>query len=651
MRIALVGNPNSGKTSLFNALTGSNQSVGNWPGVTVEKKVGTLKKDHSVEIVDLPGIYSLSSVSLEEEITRDYLLQNKIDIILNIVDSSSLERSMYLTTQLAQLEIPMVVAMNMIDILERRKDHLDIEVLKKEFKIPFVPISITKNKGIKELISAFKDAKTPVIKPFNQDIQDVLKSLKNEITQEKEYPYEYLALKILEEDKFALTLPYNKEIFNQERTRLEKQYEDAFDSIIIHQRYDYIESIVNKAFVKNHKYESLSAKFDKVITNRFLAIPIFFFIMWIIYMLSISVVGDASLVLIEEVVASLQDITTTFLLNLQASEWLISLLVDGIMAGVGAVLGFIPQVLILFLCLSFLEDTGYMSRIAFIMDKIFYHLGLSGKSFIPMIIGTGCSVPGIMAVRTLENERDRKLTAIMTPFVPCGAKLPVFALFIAAFFPNSSFVAVSLYFISILVIILSALLLKKVLFKGEVSPYILELPNYKLPRLGSITRTVWEKVKDFIVRAGTIIFVGSILIWFLQSFNFQLQLVEDPTFSMLGDIGRFITPLFIPMGITSWELSVATLTGFVAKEQIVSTLAILVRTSEATLASTLSTLVTPIAGYSFMIFVLLASPCIAAIGALRSELRSTKWTIFALFYQTSIAYLLAVLIYQIGSRL
>lgn len=651
MRIALVGNPNSGKTSLFNVLTGSNQSVGNWPGVTVEKKVGVLKKDSSVEVVDLPGIYSLSSVSLEEEITRDYLLQNKIDLILNIVDSSSLERSLYLTTQLAQLELPMVVAMNMMDILERRKDQLDIDVLRKEFKVPFVPISITKNKGIAELHKEFKKAVTPSLVLFDNEIHSTLKNLTKEITQEHAYPYEYLALKILEEDKFALTLPYNKELFNKERNRLEKHYDDAFDSIIIHQRYDYIESIVNKAFVKNHKYESLSAKFDTIITNRFLAIPIFFLIMWFIYMLSISVVGDASLVLIEEVVASLQDITTTFLLNIQASEWLISLLVDGIMAGVGAVLGFIPQVLILFLCLSFLEDTGYMSRIAFIMDKVFYHLGLSGKSFIPMIIGTGCSVPGIMAVRTLENERDRKLTAIMTPFVPCGAKLPVFALFIAAFFPNSSFVAVSLYFISILVIILSALLLKKVLFKGEVSPYILELPNYKIPRIDSVARTVYEKVKDFVVRAGTIIFVGSILIWFLQSFNFQLQLVEDPTFSMLGDIGRFITPLFIPMGINSWELSVATLTGFVAKEQIVSTLAILVRTSEATLASTLSTLVTPIAGYSFMIFVLLASPCIAAIGALRAELRSTKWTLFALFYQTGIAYLLAVLIYQIGSRL
>lgn len=655
MRIALVGNPNSGKTSLFNTLTGSNQSVGNWPGVTVEKKSGTLKENSTIEIIDLPGIYSLSSMSLEEEITRDYLIQNKPDLILNIVDTSSLERSLYLTTQLLQLEIPVVVALNMMDILERRQDTLDLKQLEKAFHVPFIPISVVKNKGIKELYDAFLHPTLQAPLAFlptalDEELQRLGASVQA-MNQDASLPNTYIALKILEEDKWAITLAHQELLFAEVRSKYEGLYHDSFDSIIVHARYDFISSIVAQAYVKNTLYQSMTSKFDSIITNRFLALPIFFFIMWVIYMLSISVVGDASIGLIELGIENLSLGLTTLLESLHVSSWLISLFVDGILAGVGAVIGFIPQVFILYICLTFLEDSGYMSRIAFIMDKIFYHLGLSGKSFIPMIIGTGCSVPGIMAVRTLENDRDRKLTAIMTPFVPCGAKLPVFALFIAAFFPNSSFVAVSLYFISMIVIILSALFLKKVLFKGEVSPYILELPHYKLPKASSLLRTVWDKVKDFIIRAGTIIFIGSTLIWFLQSFNFQFQYVSDPSLSILADIGRFLMPLFLPMGIDSWEISVATLTGFVAKEQIVSTLAILAQTSEAGLATTLASMITPVAGYSFMVFVLLASPCVAAISALRSELRSSKWMAFALIYQTGIAYLLAVLIYQIGSRL
>lgn len=655
MKIALVGNPNSGKTSLFNKLTGSNQSVGNWPGVTVERKSGFMKHHKDVEIIDLPGVYSLSSMSLEEEITRDYLVSNRPDVILNVVDASSLERSLYLTTQLIEMELPVVVALNMVDILERRNDALDIVALQKHFHVPFVPISAAKNTGIENLYQALHTA--TIAEPlslFSDDVRAAQALSASYLRSEKEgsvLPLSYVSLKILEKDKWATTLIGTHADIDDARSRVEHTHQDTFDAIVVNQRYAYISKHIQDCYKPNQEYASITKKVDALLTHRWLGLPIFFLIMWLIYYISITTVGDASIGWIESLTALFSEGTTTFLTSLAASPWVISLVVDGLIAGVGAVLGFVPQIMILYFFIAILEDTGYMSRIAFLMDRIFMNLGLSGKSFIPMIIGTGCSVPGIMATRTIENERDRRLTAIMTPFVPCGAKLPVFALFIAAFFPNSSFVAASLYMISIVAIILSALLLKKVVFKGEVSPYILELPNYKMPQAYSVLRSMMNQANAFIVRAGTVIFIGCTLIWFLQSFNFQLQFVEANE-SILATLGQLLVPFFAPLGIQSWELSVATLTGFVAKEQIVSTLAILLNTGEGVaLSQALSSMLTPIAGYAFMVFVLLASPCFAAIGALRSELKSVKWTAFALIYQTTLAYVIAFLIYQVGSRL
>lgn len=649
MIISLVGNPNSGKTSLFNKLTGSNQSVGNWPGVTVEKKSGYIKGTKT-EIIDLPGVYSLSSMSLEEEITRDYLVSKNSDLIINIIDASNIERSLYLTSQLIDLDIPIVVALNMVDILKRRKDVLDVKMLSEYYGIPFVEISVAKNYGIDNLVKSIEDAKVAKKHTSFPSYIEEAKSVLTPILTANNVPFaDYTSTKILENDAWAI-----KQLDPQKYETIVKQAQshtdEALDEVIVNARYEELETLIKKAYKPNKEYASLSTKIDKLVLNRFLALPIFFAIMWFIYYISISTVGDASIGWVETIVGAFGGLVTSGLEAINASPVIISLIIDGIIAGVGAVLTFVPQIMILYFFLTLLEDSGYMSRIAFMMDKIFMHLGLSGKSFIPMIIGTGCSVPGIMAVRTIENQRDRRLTAIMTPFVPCGAKMPVFALFIASFFPNSAFVATSLYFVAIVVIILSALLLKKVLFKGEVSPFILELPQYKLPQASSVARQVLDKAKAFIVRAGTVIFIGSTLIWFTQTFNWRLEMV-DANDSILASLGQLLVPLFAPLGIDNWQLSVATLTGFVAKEQIVSTLAILFNTTESSLAGSLATMLEPAAAYGFMIFTLLASPCFAAIGALKSELNSTKWTVFALLYQTGIAYILAFLIYQIGSRL
>ena len=681
IKIALAGNPNSGKTTLFNNLTGSRQRVGNWPGVTVEKKEGTLKGHNEVTIQDLPGIYSLSPYSLEEVVSRNYLVKEKPDAILNIVDGTNIERNLYLTTQLLELGIPMVVAVNMMDLVERNGDKIDISKLSQELDCPVIEISALKGKGTKEAaLKAVEVAKshhvTKISQTYTKDIETTLKKIEDVIeNQVNRTMLRWYAVKVFERDErideFIQLDTAQKSQIEPWIQSVEEKIDDDSESIITSQRYDFITKIVAHAVKKKgSKHElSISDKIDRIVTNRILALPIFVLIMYCVYTIamggtsiSIGTMGTdwANDVLFGEIVPNFFE---GILTSLHVNDVLYGLIMDGIVGGVGAVLGFVPQILVLFLLLSIMEDVGYMSRVAFIMDRIFRRFGLSGKSFIPMLVATGCGVPGIMASRTIEQDRDRKMTIMTTGFIPCGAKMPIIGLFAGAVFGGSSLVATSAFVIGIAAVVISGIMLKKFkAFAGEPAPFVMELPAYHLPSAGNVLRATWERGWSFIKRAGTIILLSSIVLWFLQGFGFtdgQFGMVEDNNTSLLASLGSAIAWIFAPLGWVgdmAWKATVATFTGLIAKEEVVNTFGVLYNFSEVSEeGNEIWTLIardfTPIAAYSFMIFNLLCAPCFAAMGAIRREMNNTTWTVASIGYMCVFAYVSSLIVYQLGGLL
>lgn len=663
INIALAGNPNCGKTTMFNIMTGSNQYVGNWPGVTVEKKSGKLKGHENVNIVDLPGIYSLSPYTLEEVVTRNYLVNEHPDVIINIVDSTNIERNLYLTTQLAEIGLPMIVALNMTDIVKRNGDKISLEILSEMLGCIVVETSALKGDGIFELaekaISLSGTSKSiPAMPSFCSAVEQALSTITGELQKSTQSWLRYTSIKVFERDEKVLAeLKLKSRIIDEAILACEAELDDDSESIIISERYSYIEKIVKASVVrKNTSVYTASSRIDKVITNRFLAIPIFAVIMFLVYYLSVSTLGAwmtdwTNDVLFGEIVPNAMN---SLLTTLGTADWLNSLIRDGIIGGVGAVLGFVPQLLVLFLFLAILEDCGYMSRVAFIMDKVFRKFGLSGKSFIPMLIGTGCSVPGIMASRTIENDADRKMTIITTSFIPCGAKLPIIALIAGALFGGEWWVAPSAYFIGIVAVVISGIILKKTkAFAGDLSPFVMELPSYHLPNVKNVLKNTWDRGWSFIKKAGTVIFLSCGLIWFFSNFDHTFKMVSSES-SMLASFGRFIAPVFAPLGFGGWEPTVATLTGLIAKENVVSSLGVLfgfgeVSESGAEIWSIMQSHFTTYAAYSFLVFNLLCAPCVAAIGAIKREMNSFKWTVFAIGYQTLFAYAIALIVYQFGA--
>ncbi len=650
IKIGLVGNPNSGKTTMYNALTGSNQYVGNWPGVTVEKKEARLKKHKDAILTDLPGIYSLSTFTIEEIVTRDFLLDDEVDVIINIVDATNIERNLYLTTQLLEIGKPIIIALNLIDVATKRNDFIDVDKLSTLLGVPVVVASALKNQGLSEIIDKAielaEDKKTPKVLKYSLRTAKAIEDIKELIESDSQFE----GIHLLDKDQLLIEKYNLKE--NEKYINIIKKYENDkmtdSETAIVEERYDIIEKIVKETVKKNLGKKSTTEKIDKIITNRFLALPIFILIMFIVYYISITTIGDMTIGLMEYLIGDLLGGGVDNLFkNWGVASWVNSLVVDGIIGGVGAVLVFVPQLAILFLFLSVLEDSGYMARVAFIMDRLFRKFGLSGKSFIPMLIGTGCSVPAIMASRTIENEKERRMTIILTPFIPCGAKLPVFALFIGAFF--GPFASVSMYLLGIFVAIISGIVLKKLkYFKGDPTPFIMELPDYRLPSVKNTLSHLWDKVKGFLIKAGTIIFVASTIIWFLQSFSWSMQMV-DAEDSILASIGRFIAPIFSPLGFGNWQSTVAVITGMLAKEQVVATFGVLMNVDVSSLPAQISTIFTPISGYSFMAFILLAAPCLAAIGATKKEMITTKATILTVLFQTMVAYIVSLVIYQVGT--
>lgn len=667
LHIALTGNPNSGKTTAFNALTGSNQYVGNWPGVTVERKEGKFKKNKEVTIQDLPGIYSLSPYTPEEVVARDYLLSGGPDAIVNIVDGTNLERNLYLTTQLMETGIPVVIGLNMMDILDKTGRKINIEKLAYGLGVDVLGVSALKNRGLDELVKKAVKA-TEIFPPeFNYPTYDNrLEAALNEImdvlgNSVLEKQARWYSIKLFERDtrvqeELELSTLQQKEI--EEIIKITEQiFGDVSEAIVINERYEFITRLTALcAIEKNEVTFSTSDKIDRIVTNRWLALPIFAFIMWFVYYLSIQTVGTIGTDWVnDELFGNLVPTTVEGLLaSWHVAPWMQSLILDGIIAGVGAVLGFLPQLAVLFLCLGFLEDCGYMSRIAFVMDRLFRKFGLSGKSFIPMLIATGCGVPGIMASRTIENEKDRKMTIMVTTFMPCSAKLPIIALIAGAFFPKSSWVSPSAYFIGIAAIVLSGIALKKTRsFSGDPAPFIMELPAYHMPQLRGVLRHAYDRSKSFVKKAGTIIFVMSIIIWFTSTYTFSLQEAEADQ-SILANLGKVVAPLFAPLGWGTWQGAVATITGLVAKENVIGTFGILfghlgeVSEDGVEVWSALQGAFTPVAAYSFLVFNLLCAPCFAAIGAIRREMGDWKWTWGAIGYQCALAYVVSFIIYQFG---
>ncbi len=667
IKIALAGNPNCGKTTIFNELTGSSQYVGNWPGVTVEKKEGKLKGHKDVTIVDLPGIYSLSPYTLEEVVTRNFLIDERPDVIINIVDGSNIERNLYLTTQLVELGIPVVIALNMMDVVNKNGDIINTSKLSKSLGCEVLETSALKGKGLKELSDKAVEIgkSTPnvtLLNTFSKVTEEVISNIEkllkgNSLIKNPRWFY----IKLFERDEKVLE--YLK-LDNNTKDKLDNlinNYEESLDddaeSIITTERYDYIGKIITSCVKKkNNSNLSTSDKIDKVVTNRWLALPIFALVMLGIYYIAVTTIGTIATDWVNDTLFAelIQGNVSNWLMNMQVADWLHGLIVDGIIGGVGAVLGFVPQIMVLFFLISLLEDCGYMARVAFIMDRIFRRFGLSGKSFIPMLIGSGCSVPAVMASRTIENDRDRKMTIMLTPFIPCSAKLPVFALLAGAFFPSQPWAAPSMYFLGIAMVILSGIILKKTkLFKGDPAPFVMELPQYRIPSLKGLLIHMWDRGKAFIIKAGTIIFVASGLIWFLQSFSWSLQMV-DAQDSILASIGNVIAPIFAPLGFGNWQSAVATVTGFLAKENVVATFGVLfglgaeLTESDPNLVSTMGQLFNVVSAYSFMAFTLLAAPCFAAIGAIKREMGSWKWTFIAIGYQTGLAYVVSLIIYQVG---
>ena len=678
VKIALVGNPNSGKTTLFNALTGSNQFVGNWPGVTVEKKEGRLKDDKDVTVTDLPGIYSLSPYTLEEVVARNYLISQRPDAILNIVDGTNLERNLYLSTQLMELGIPVVMAINMMDVVKKNGDQINTKILSERLGCEVVSISALKGEGIKEAsskaarLARMNDAASPVHE-FAPEVEAALDEIETMLTEVPEEQKRFYAIKLFErDDKIEEQLKHVPEV-EDIIAAVEKEYDDDAESIITNERYNYITSVIRDSLVKSRKEKlTTSDKIDRIVTNRWLALPIFAAVMWIVYYVSVSTVGawatdwandglfGDGFRLFGMDVPGIPVIIGNALDAVNCAGWLQSLILDGIVAGVGAVLGFVPQMLVLFIFLAFLEACGYMARVAFIMDRIFRKFGLSGKSFIPMLIGTGCGVPGIMASRTIENDRDRKMTIMTTTFIPCGAKLPIIALIAGALFGGASWVAPSAYFVGIAAIICSGIILKKTrMFAGEPAPFVMELPAYHMPTVGNVLRSMWERGWSFIKKAGTIILLSTIFIWFTSNFGLadgRFGMVEDLSDGFLAMIGRGIAWIFAPLGWGDWKSAVAAITGLVAKENVVGTFGILYGFAEvaedgAEVWGTLASSMTAVAAYSFLVFNLLCAPCFAAMGAIKREMNNAKWFWFAIGYQTLLAYAVSLCVFQFGSLL
>ena len=670
IKIALAGNPNCGKTTLFNSLTGSNQFVGNWPGVTVEKKEGKLKGDKDVSIIDLPGIYSLSPYTLEEVVTRNYLIKERPNVILNIIDGTNLERNLYLTTQLMELGIPVVVAVNMMDIIEKNGDKLNTKNLSKELGCTVVEISALKGTGVMEAANkAVEVAKSGVLQipkhKFAGCVEHALAHIEEAVIHNlPEEQQRWYAIKIFERDEKVIEqLKIAEKIathVEEDIKRCEDEMDDDAESIITNERYVYISSIIEDCFVRRNKGgHTVSDKIDEIVTNRWLALPIFAVVMFIVYYVSVTTVGSIltdwtnDTLFGEWIIPAVQN----GLDAISCAPWLSGLIVDGIISGVGAVLGFVPQMLVLFAFLALLESCGYMARIAFIMDRIFRKFGLSGKSFIPMLIGTGCGVPGIMASRTIENDRDRKMTIITTTFIPCSAKLPIIALIAGALFNGASWVAPSAYFIGVVAIICSGIILKKTkIFVGEPAPFVIELPAYHMPTVSNILRSMWERGSSFIKKAGTVILLSTIFIWFSENFGFVdggFGMVDNMNDSILASIGGILAPIFKPLGWGDWKATVSAITGLIAKENVVGTFGILygfgeVAESGSEIWGSLAGSMTALAAYSFLIFNLLCAPCFAAMGAIKREMNNAKWFWFAIGYQTLLAYCASLCVYQIG---
>ena len=674
IKIALAGNPNCGKTTLFNALTGSNQFVGNWPGVTVEKKEGKLKGHKDVTIMDLPGIYSLSPYTLEEVVARNYLINEMPDAIINIVDGTNLERNLYLSTQIMELGIPVVMAINMMDLVQKSGNKIHIDKLSKKLGCEVVEISALKGTGImkaaeKAISAAQSKKKTVPVHEFAQDVEDAIKTVENKLTGTvADAQKRFFAIKLIEKDDKIVEQMKSVPDVSYEVKALEDKFDDDTESIITNERYVYISSIIGQCYTKSSTGKKLttSDKIDRIVTNRWLALPIFAVVMWVVYYVSVTTVGTivtewTNDVLFGEIIPPAIE---SALEAVNCAAWLQGLILDGIVAGVGAVLGFVPQMLVLFLFLAFLESCGYMARVAFIMDRIFRKFGLSGKSFIPMLIGSGCGVPGVMASRTIENDRDRKMTIMTTTFVPCGAKLPIIAMIAGAFFNNSGWVATSSYFVGIAAIICSGIILKKTkMFAGEPAPFVMELPAYHWPTVGNILRSMWERGWSFIKKAGTIILLSTIVLWFLMGFGWEggsFGMVEELNNSILAKIGSAIAWIFAPLGWTKagegWKMAVAAVTGLIAKENVVATFGMLFGFAEvaedgAEIWGNLAQVMTPIAAYGFLVFNLLCAPCFAAMGAIKREMNNAKWFWFAIGYQCGLAYVVSLCIYQIGTLL
>lgn len=678
VKIALAGNPNCGKTTLFNALTGSNQFVGNWPGVTVEKKEGKLKNHKDVVIMDLPGIYSLSPYTLEEVVARNYLIGERPDAILNIVDGTNIERNLYLSTQLMELGIPVIMAVNMMDLVAKSGDKINIKKLSEKLGCEVVEISALKGTGIKEAaektvkLAESKTAKPPV-HSFAPEVESVLASIEDKIgTDVAEEQKRFFAIKLLEKDDKIVTQMKQVPDVTAEISTIEKEMDDDTESIITNERYTYISSIIKECYTKQNKEKlTISDKIDKIVTNRFLALPIFAVVMFIVYYVSVTTVGAIltdwtnDTLFGEWIVPGAQ----SFFENIGCADWLTGLIVDGIISGVGAVLGFVPQMLVLFIFLAFLEACGYMARVAFIMDRIFRKFGLSGKSFIPMLIGSGCGVPGVMASRTIENDRDRKMTIMTTTFIPCGAKLPIIALIAGALFDGAWWVAPSAYFVGIAAVICSGIILKKTkMFAGDPAPFVMELPAYHLPTVGNVLRSMWERGWSFIKKAGTIILLSTIVLWFLMNFGWSdggfgmldfdgLEggaLEDAQAGSILAKVGNGIAWIFAPLGWGNWKMAVAAVTGLIAKENVVGTFGQLFGFAEvaedgAEIWGQLAGSMTAVAAYSFLVFNLLCAPCFAAMGAIKREMNNAKWFWFAIGYQCILAYIVSLCVYQVGT--
>ena len=673
VKIALAGNPNSGKTTLFNALTGSNQFVGNWPGVTVEKKEGKWKEDKEVVIMDLPGIYSLSPYTLEEVVARNYLITERPDAILNIVDGTNLERNLYLTTQLLELGIPVVMAINMMDIVRKNGDEINTKKLAEKLGCEVVTISALKGDGIKDAASravkhAGQKAGQESVHEFAPEVENYLNEIEGRLGYEiPEEQKRFYAIKLFERDDKIKDAMKNAPDVEDIIARAEKEMDDDAESIITNERYSFIGSIIGDCLKKNKTQElTTSDKIDRIVTNRWLALPIFAAVMWLVYYISVTTVGTFVTDWTNDTfVGAIQDAVGGFLTNVGASDLINGLVVDGIIGGLGAVLGFVPQMAILFLFLSILEDCGYMVRIAFVMDRVFRHFGLSGKSFIPLLISSGCGIPGIMASKTIEQDNDRRLTIMTATFIPCGAKLPVIAMMggvIAgevAGYQESSFIAPLMYFVGIVAVLVSAIILKKTKpFSGKPAPFVMELPQYHIPQAKTVLLHVWERLKGFIIKAGTILFLACVVMWFLGGFGFTADgfgLVEDSADSLMAAIGGVIAPLFAPLGFGEWQPVAASISGFTAKEAIVSTMGVLANVSGDTedavtvAQGVASWFPSTIAAFTFLLFNLLDSPCLAAIATMAQQMQSRKWFWFAILFQNVFAYVVCLIVYQVGS--